>query len=70
VTQRTNLAGDLTVDLVERALHALACQVDQLVHVVASLSVVTSRAAEIDRDRFGNADVRDTRPIRRRQEVV
>jgi hypothetical protein len=70
VTQSTHLAGDLAIDRVERGLHSLARLLRQPLDVRPSLARVVGHAPQIDRDRFGDANVRNARPIWRRQDIV
>jgi hypothetical protein len=70
VAERLHVAGDLTLDRVERGLHALVRPLDQPRDVRRSLLRAGRRTARIDRDRFGDANVRDARSIWRRQIIV
>jgi hypothetical protein len=70
VAQRVHLVGDVTIDCVERLLHALARLLCQPLDVLSPLVRVGSHTTRIDRDRLGDANVRDARPVRRRQKIV
>jgi hypothetical protein len=70
VAERLYVTGDLAIDRVERGLHALVQLRDQPRDVRRSLVCAGRSTARIDRDRLGDANVRDARSIRRRHVIV